>query len=303
MKAPKEVSDWIRLFESSALYRHDTGKLFGDWLELCICSLANGQQEQRYLNVAKHYTKDELDTMGQLLGMLILLHEEHTGPRRWYDALGQIYEHLASRSKASRMGQFFTPAGLCDVIARVTVGEDVMTKEQTIIDPACGSGRMLLSAHAANREHGLMFAADLDPMCVKMCALNFWLHGIRGEVACMNSITQKWYFALQVHPTANWPSITWIDEDRKAESLLYVAPPAARNTPDDLFSSVQEDAADYGEPFLPCISCGQYRSSSCLFVDGIAVSPWHVDPDGPVCLECFAPIQNQRIMAMEVEEE
>lgn len=69
------------------------------------------------------------------------------------------------------------------------------------------------------------------------------------------------------------------------------------------FYRVHEESPDYGEPFLPCISCGQYRGQTCMLLDGTVVSPWSAELEGLVCLECFAPIQNQRIMAMEVEEE
>lgn len=296
-KAPKDISDWMKIFEGSALYRHDNGRLFDDWLELCICCVANGRLEERYLSVAKRYTKDELDTMAQLFGMLILLHEEHQDRRRWYDALGQIYEHIAGRSKTSRMGQFFTPPGVCDVSALISVGRDVMTAEQTILDPACGSGRMLLSAHAMNGEHGLLFGADLDPMCAKMCALNFWLHGIRGEVACMDSLTQQWYFAYQVHPRKTWPFITLLGEERKHESLLYTAPPAPPPPPVDLFSSVHEEAADYGEPFLPCSSCGQYRSDTCVLIQEEAIEVWSTGRLGLECPQCHAAIHNSQALA------
>lgn len=296
MKASKEVSDWIKLFEGSALYRHDSGRLFGDWLELCVCALANGTQEERYLATAKRYDRKELDTMGQLLGLLILIHGAHAGPGRWYDALGQIYEQLAARSRTSRLGQFFTPPAVCDSSARIILGDIGKAAGKRVLDPAAGSGRMLLAAHALQPQLDLVAAADVDAVCAKMCAINFWLHGVRGEVACMDSLTLRWQCAYQVHPRATWPYITRLDEDRKHLSVLYAAPPA------DLFCGVHEEAADYGEPFVPCISCGQCRDRSCMILDGQLVSPWSMEADGLLCLECGAPLANLRAASMEARE-
>lgn len=162
-RPPKEVSDWTKLFESSALYRHDYGRLFEDYLDLCICCFANRTMEERYLSIAKRYTREELDTMAKLMGLMIMMHEDHTASGGWFDGLGQIYEYLASRQKASRLGQFFTPEHVCEVIARITM--DGAKPGATMLDPACGSGRMLLAGHALQKDHGLICANDVDPVC------------------------------------------------------------------------------------------------------------------------------------------
>lgn len=104
-----DVKQWLRLFEGSALYRHEPSRLFEDWLDLVLCCAANGRQEERYLQVAKRYKREELDTMAQMMAYLVMIHEHQRAARGWYDMLGDVYMELASRSKASRMGQFFTP--------------------------------------------------------------------------------------------------------------------------------------------------------------------------------------------------
>lgn len=217
-----DVKQWMKLFEGSRLYRHEPSRMFEDYLDLVLCCMSNQRQEARYLEVAKRYTREELDTFAQLMAYHILIHEHHTSGGGWYDMLGDIYMELASRSKASRMGQFFTPVELCDVIAHMTLGEDLAEAAgKSILDPAAGSGRMLLAAHALQPKLGLVAAADLDPICAKMCALNFWMHGIRGEVACMDSLQLKWHFAYHTHPRLTWPFVTFLDDSRKEESLLY----------------------------------------------------------------------------------
>jgi type I restriction enzyme M protein len=248
-----DVKQWLKLFGSAALYKHEPSRLFEDYLDMALCCVANQRQEERYLQVAKRYSREELEVIAQLFGMHVVIHEHQVqhGVLGWYDMLGDVYMDLASRSKASRMGQFFTPVELCAVIARITLLDDgEKSAGKTVLDPAAGSGRLLLAAHALQPKLGTVFAADLDPICAKMCALNMWLHGIRGEVAWMDSLKQEWYYAWQTHPRYTWPFVTWLGEERKHESLLYaeraqVATATNRGTP-DLFSLVEEPEEHYG---------------------------------------------------------
>lgn len=212
----------MKLFNASSLYRHEPSRLFDDYLTLVLCAVANQRQEERYLQVAKRYKREELEEISKLFATHVLIHEHQTEGGGWYDLLGDVYMELASRSKASRMGQFFTPAGVCDFAAQLTLHDIGDAAGKSILDPAAGSGRMLLAAHALQPKLGLIAAADLDPICTKMCALNFWLHGIRGEVAQMNSLSLEWFFAYQTHPRYTWPFVTFLDEDRKEESVLYL---------------------------------------------------------------------------------
>lgn len=220
-RAPKNVAEWIKVFESSALYRHDPGQLFHDFLDITICCFANQTMEEKYLQTIKRYTRDELDTFAKLMGLLIVIHEDNVQATGWYDALGLIYEHISSRSKASHMGQFFTPHEVCDMMARIIIGTEPI-ENCTIYDPTCGSGRLILAGHVVAPKHGVCYGADLDPMCAKMTAVNFWLHGIRGEVACMDSLHLKWYFAYHTHPRLLYPFITYLDEARQQESHLFL---------------------------------------------------------------------------------
>lgn len=306
-RAPKDIKDWMILFESSALYRHEPSRLFEDWLEVCICCFANQRMEERYLQIVKRYDRQELDTMAQLMGLLILMHEDHTAGGGWFDGLGQIYEHLASRSKTSRMGQFFTPPEVCDVMARICY--DGQEAPPQAYDPCAGSGRLLLAQRAVRKDIDLYVAGDVDPVCVKMCALNFWLHGMRGEVACMNSLSLQWYFAYQTHPRLLWPFITYIGEDRKEESLMYInaqsimegAAQKPTTVVPDLFTGVSEPAAPYGkdqdedDPFRPCDLCGQVRSNACTVIADQVREPWTMRGEQLVCTGCHAPLWNERV--------
>jgi type I restriction enzyme M protein len=66
------------------------------------------------------------------------------------DLLGDAYEylmrHFATESGKSK-GQFYTPAEVSRVMAKVVGVGSAKSANQTIHDPTCGSGSLLLKAH------------------------------------------------------------------------------------------------------------------------------------------------------------
>src|SRR4029077_10939521 len=66
------------------------------------------------------------------------------------DLLGDAYEylmrHFATDSGKSK-GQFYTPAEVSRVMAKVIGIGNVTSASQTVYDPTCGSGSLLLKAH------------------------------------------------------------------------------------------------------------------------------------------------------------
>ena len=120
-------------------------------------------------------------------------------PEQWMlmqaDVKGDIYEGLLAKSAAESpkgAGQYFTPRELIKAIV------DVMQPkpEDTICDPACGTGGFLLAAHDYVTRH---FGAKLDPdqkkhlredfvsawelvpATARLCIMNLYLHGINAE--------------------------------------------------------------------------------------------------------------------------
>ena len=73
------------------------------------------------------------------------------------DLLGDAYEylmrHFATESGKSK-GQFYTPAEVSRILAKIVgIGKNT-SQDQTVYDPACGSGSLLLKA-AAEAPRGL----------------------------------------------------------------------------------------------------------------------------------------------------
>lgn len=109
------------------------------------------------------------------------------------EPLGDIFMEYLSYGKN---GQFFTPMPICVMMQKMTLGED--TEEKHLCDPACGSGRTLISAGIQNRNLWV-YGSDLDSRCVKMTVLNMLLHTLRGEVAHMNTISMQHWRSYHIH--------------------------------------------------------------------------------------------------------
>ena len=102
------------------------------------------------------------------------------------DPFGDFYMEFLSND---RTGQFFTPEDVCDMIAHMMIPADLQDG-QSVCDPCCGSGRLLLSAAKINRK-AIFYAADIDKTCCKMTLINFLLNSMTGEIAWMDTLGMK----------------------------------------------------------------------------------------------------------------
>lgn len=111
------------------------------------------------------------------------------------DVKGDIYEGLLAKSAQESprgAGQYFTPRSVIRAIV------DVMRPgpDDTVCDPACGTGGFLLAAHDhVLREHGstldpdqkrhlrgsFVQGMDIVPATARLCIMNLYLHGIEAD--------------------------------------------------------------------------------------------------------------------------
>jgi type I restriction enzyme M protein len=111
-------------------------------------------------------------------------------PEGLCDPLGEFYmKHISH----GHLGQYFTPEPITDLMAQINM-QKAIKAGQKVLDPACGSGRTLLSAAKIYR-HLLFYGADLDPICCKMAVLNMLLNSLTGEIAHMNSLSNEFFRA------------------------------------------------------------------------------------------------------------
>ena len=64
------------------------------------------------------------------------------------DFVGRIYEKLIPPAERKRLGQFYTPPGIVDLIVNLTITEP----DDVVLDPGCGSGGFLVRAYHRLRE-------------------------------------------------------------------------------------------------------------------------------------------------------
>ncbi|MEO9215853.1 MAG: type I restriction-modification system subunit M [Rhodanobacter sp.] len=105
------------------------------------------------------------------------------------DLLGDAYEylmrHFATESGKSK-GQFYTPAEVSRVLAKVIDLGKAHSAKQSIYDPTCGSGSLLLKAHdEAKSEAGVdlaMHGQEMDNATASLARMNMVLHDCPGAV-------------------------------------------------------------------------------------------------------------------------
>lgn len=126
-------------------------------------------------------------------------------PEQWMameaDLKGDIYEGLLAKSAAESpkgAGQYFTPRELIKAIV------DVMRPgpDDTVCDPACGTGGFLLAAHdyvlrhhgrdldpdqKKHLRHSFVKGWELVPATARLCIMNLYLHGINADPCPIHS--------------------------------------------------------------------------------------------------------------------
>lgn len=99
------------------------------------------------------------------------------------DILGDAYEylmrHFATESGKSK-GQFYTPAEVSRIMAKVIGLGSATSSSQTIHDPTCGSGSLLLKAHdEAKGRTGrdiTIYGQEMDNATAALAKMNMILH-------------------------------------------------------------------------------------------------------------------------------
>lgn len=98
------------------------------------------------------------------------------------DLLGDAYEYLmknfAAESGKSK-GQFYTPAEVSRVMAKILHLEDFHRASDSIYDPTCGSGSLLLRALDETPRHNVSLRGqEKDSTTASLAKLNMLLHGV-----------------------------------------------------------------------------------------------------------------------------
>ncbi len=95
------------------------------------------------------------------------------------DLLGDAYEYLmrnfATQSGKSK-GQFYTPSEVSHVIAKIVGTSNVKRRGQTVYDPTCGSGSLLLKVAHESPTGITIYGQEIDGATRAMAKMNMVLH-------------------------------------------------------------------------------------------------------------------------------
>ncbi len=208
MKPKSHTRDFRKILQEIS-HRHDTRMVFDAFVRLAACTLAAQTREAEYLEEAKQWEKSELDLFAEALGALIIQME--CCP--FEDILGGYYMEFALSQKGQQWnGEFHTPKPVCDLMARMMIGDATSLpsdREITVCEPACGAGAMILSFAGACvpdvRRRLRVTAIDISRTACDMAFLNTTLWGIPSRVIHGNSLSLEFWSAWSnIHYLAPW---------------------------------------------------------------------------------------------------
>ncbi len=166
-------------------------KEIGDKMNKIISRLAEANDLKGVIDVADFNDADKLGKGKEMVDRLSNLVDIFNSPNLNFsgnhaegdDLLGDAYEflmrHFATESGKSK-GQFYTPAEVSRVMAQVVGVGSAKSASQTIHDPTCGSGSLLLKAHnEAKHRTGLdlaLYGQEMDNATSALARMNMILH-------------------------------------------------------------------------------------------------------------------------------
>lgn len=129
--------------------------------------------------------KDLVETLSKLIGIFENPNLNFANNRAdGDDILGDAYEYLMMKfsiESGKSKGQFYTPAEVSRIMAKVVGVENAKSNKETIYDPTCGSGSLLLKAvELANTAKGVnltVYGQEFVTETSALARMNMWLHG------------------------------------------------------------------------------------------------------------------------------
>jgi len=159
----------------------------GDGINKIIAKLAEANDLKGVIDVADFNDSDKLGRgkdMQDRLSNLVAIFENSAldfskNRAEGDDLLGDAYEylmrHFATESGKSK-GQFYTPSEVSRVMAKVIGINQAKRQDQTVYDPTCGSGSLLLKT-AEETEHGItIYGQENDVATRALAKMNMILH-------------------------------------------------------------------------------------------------------------------------------
>ena len=230
-------------------------KDIGEKINVIIATLAEANDLKGVIDVADFNDADKLGKgkeMQDRLSNLVAIFENPAldfsrNRAEGDDILGDAYEylmrHFATESGKSK-GQFYTPAEVSRIMAKVIGIDNATSASQTIYDPTCGSGSLLLKAHDEGYSHSkvniTIYGQEMDNATAALAKMNMILHDCpTAEIWQDNTLSSPHFkssdgnlktfdFAVANPPfsTKAWSNGFNPEEDRYGRFTGFGIPPA-----------------------------------------------------------------------------
>lgn len=178
--------------------KYSTYEIFADWVQMQALSISQtvrylAKREIQYLDIAKKYSDEEIKIMCEMNGLLTLAFEDSMD-----DVLGSIY--MSREMGSSKLGQFFTPYHICQLLARTLDTSDIEKQGYMYInEPSTGAGGNIIAYCEYLKDKGYNYqtqvnvtAQDLDYKAVYMSYVQFSLLGIPAIVVQGNTLSESY---------------------------------------------------------------------------------------------------------------
>jgi len=215
MASPQiDVDEIIKTLAQIRQRGHSAHTVFRDWVNLMLYALQ--RRDEPYLEIVDDYRERgdmdhpdgqrSVDLFSKAFGQV----QERMAATD-ADVLGAVYEEYGMSSDA--FGQHFTPHSVCETMVEIAgvVDENDTDDRQTVLDPACGSGRMLLTA-GRNQPDALFVGQDKDPLCARMTALNCCFLNLDAYIVQGDSLTVEFQRAWETSYSPIGGSVRELDE-------------------------------------------------------------------------------------------
>ena len=175
-------------FDDLVTFKGD--KEIGDKVNKAIAKLAEANDLQKVIDLADFNDEEKLgkgkEMQDRLTNLISIFQDlDFRGSRaEGDDLLGDAYEylmrHFATESGKSK-GQFYTPAEVSRIMARLIGIKPSTPYSATVYDPTCGSGSLLLKVADAAPNGLTIYGQEKDNATWALAKMNMILHG--NEIA------------------------------------------------------------------------------------------------------------------------
>lgn len=177
----------------------------GEELDKVVSKLAEANNLKGVIDVAQFNDEEKIGKGQEMVDKLTELIGIFQNPKLDFknnraggdDILGDAYEYLmqnfASESGKSK-GQFYTPAEVSRIMAKVIGIGNAHSSSQTLYDPACGSGSLLIRAADEAPVNITIYGQEKDVPTAGLAKMNLVIHNKgTGKIARENTLAHPFF--------------------------------------------------------------------------------------------------------------